>query len=124
MEVTEVKIYPVEEEKLQAFVSVVLDHCFRVSDIKIIEGNNGRFLSMPSKRRKDGSYRDIAHPLNRDMRNYLEKIIFERYDQMISDGSGGSHSLPASPPSNGARPSRREELAAGPAVEGSAPMQS
>ena len=87
MEVTDIKIYPVGEDKLRAFVSIVLDHCFRISDIKIIQGSQGRFLSMPSKRRKDGSYRDIAHPLNSEMRQYLEETIFRKFDELAGDGA-------------------------------------
>jgi stage V sporulation protein G len=103
MEVTDVKIYPVGEEKLQAFVSVVLDHCFRISDIKIIQGNSGRFLSMPSKRRKDGTYRDIAHPLNSDTRDYLERVIFDHYDSLL-EGSAADRSTSehAASPNGGA----------------------
>ena len=57
MEVTQVRIFPVEEEKLKAFVSIIIDDCFVVSDIKIIQGNNGLFISMPSKKRKE---RDVS----------------------------------------------------------------
>lgn len=85
MEITDVKIYPVGEDKLQAFVSIVFDHCFRITDIKIIDGGSGRFLSMPSKRRKDGTYRDIAHPLNSKTRKRIETLIFERYDAMMGE---------------------------------------
>ena len=63
MEITQVRVFPVEEEKLKAFVSVIFDDCFVVSDIKIIQGNSGLFISMPSKKRKNGTFRDIAHPL-------------------------------------------------------------
>ena len=55
MEVTDVRVFPVEEEKLKAFVSIIFDDCFVVSDIKIINGNNGLFISMPSKKRKNGN---------------------------------------------------------------------
>src|SRR5438128_923039 len=68
MDITEVRIFPVDEEKLKAFVSVIFDDCFVVSDIKIIQGANGLFVSMPSKKRKNGTFRDIAHPLNNETR--------------------------------------------------------
>jgi stage V sporulation protein G len=63
MEVTEVKIYPTDEDKLRAYVTITLDHCFVISDLKIITGSKGYFLMMPSRKRKDGTYRDIAHQL-------------------------------------------------------------
>jgi stage V sporulation protein G len=79
MEITEIRIFPVEEEKLKAFVSVVFDNCFIVSDIKIINGNDGLFLSMPSKKAKNGKFRDIAHPLNSETRDWMSKEIIDQY---------------------------------------------
>ncbi len=73
MEITDVKVIPVDDEKLKAFVSIVFDHCFVVTDIKVINGPKGLFVSMPSKKRKDGTFKDIAHPLNNQMRQYLEE---------------------------------------------------
>ncbi len=82
MEITNVRVFPVNEEKLKAFVSIILDDCFVISDIKIINGNNGLFLSMPSKKRKNGSFRDIAHPLNNETRKMIEEKVFEKYNEM------------------------------------------
>jgi len=82
MEITQVRIFPVAEEKLKAFVSVVLDDCFVVSDIKVIQGGQGLFVSMPSKKRKDGSFRDIAHPLNAETRQRFESTIIQRYHEI------------------------------------------
>jgi len=86
MEITDIKIYPVDEEKLKAFVTVVFDRCFLVCDIKVIHGNNGLFVSMPSKRRKDGTFRDVAHPLNSDTRRMIEEKILSAYEQALADG--------------------------------------
>ena len=69
MEITDVKVIPVDDEKLKAFVSIVFDQSFVVTDIKIIHGPKGLFVSMPSKKRKDGTFKDIAHPLNAEMRS-------------------------------------------------------
>ena len=69
MELTEIRVFPVDEDKLRAYVTVTLDHCFVVRDLKIIRGTTGLFVSMPSKRRKDGTYKDIAHPEQRDAAN-------------------------------------------------------
>jgi stage V sporulation protein G len=79
MEITRVKVFPVEEEKLKAYVSIVLDDCFLISDLKVIHGPNGLFISMPSKRKKNGEFKDIAHPLNRETREQMERRILEEY---------------------------------------------
>src|SRR3954469_8242556 len=88
MEITDVKVIPVDDEKLKAFVSIVFDQSFVVTDIKIIHGPKGLFVSMPSKKRKDGTFKDIAHPLNNQMRQYLEEKVLAVYRQQV--GSGGS----------------------------------
>ena len=81
MEITEVKVFPVEEDKLKAYVTITLDHCFIIRDLKVISGNTGLFIAMPAKRRKDGSYKDIAHPLNADTRDRLEKAVLAEYEK-------------------------------------------
>ena len=83
MNITQVRVFPVEEDKLKAFVSIILDDCFVVSDIKIIQGNNGLFISMPSKKRKNGSFRDIAHPLNNETRRRIEEEIIREYREVV-----------------------------------------
>jgi stage V sporulation protein G len=79
MEVTEVKIFPVQEDRLKAYVSITFDNCFVVRDLKVISGNNGLFVAMPSKKRKDGTYRDTAHPLNNQTRQLIESVVLEEY---------------------------------------------
>lgn len=86
MEITQVKVFPVEEEKLKAYVSIVLDDCFLVSDLKVIQGPNGLFISMPSKRKKNGEFKDIAHPLNRQTREKMERRILEEYQRVKGRG--------------------------------------
>ena len=81
MEITQVKIFLVNEEKLKAYVSIVLDDCFLVSDLKVIHGPNGLFISMPSKRKKNGEFKDVAHPLNRETREMMERRILEEYEK-------------------------------------------
>ena len=88
MEITQVRVFPVQDEKLKAFISVVFDDCFVVSDIKIIEGANGLFVSMPSKKRKDGTFRDIAHPLNNETRRKFEEQIIARYRAVVEESGG------------------------------------
>ncbi len=79
MDITEVKVFLVDEEKLKAYITIVLDNCFVVRDLKIISGTAGLFVAMPSKRRKDGTFKDIAHPLNQDTRAVMEKKILDAY---------------------------------------------
>jgi stage V sporulation protein G len=80
--ITQVKVFPVAEEKLKAYVSIVLDDCFLVSDLKVIQGPNGLFISMPSKRKKNGEFKDVAHPLNRETRERMERRILEEYEKV------------------------------------------
>ena len=84
MEITEVRVFPVDEDKLKAFASIVIDDVFVVSDIKVIHGKNGRFLSMPSAKRRNGTFRDIAHPLNQETRRMIEEMIFQRYEEVVA----------------------------------------
>ncbi len=68
MKITEVKVFPVNEDRLKAYVSITIENCFVVRDLKVIRGNDGLFVAMPSKKRKDGQFKDIAHPLNQETR--------------------------------------------------------
>lgn len=80
MEVTEVRVYPVDEEKLKAFVTITFDDCFVIRDLKIINGNKGLFVAMPSRKRKDGTYKDTAHPINNETRKMIEDRVLEEYN--------------------------------------------
>jgi stage V sporulation protein G len=84
MEITQVRVFPVEDGKLKAFVSIVIDDCFVVSDIKIIDGTSGFFISMPSKKSRSGTFRDIAHPLNTETRRMLEERIIDEYNLTVT----------------------------------------
>ena len=90
MQITEVKVYPVKESgRLKAYATIVFDNSFIIRDLKIIEGDKGFFVSMPSRRRKDGSFRDIVHPLNSDTRSEIENMIIEEY----KSSSGATDSI-------------------------------
>lgn len=81
MQITDVRVRKVNKEgKMKAVVSITLDNEFVVHDIKVIEGEKGLFIAMPSRRAGDGEYRDIAHPINSDTREKIQKIILERYE--------------------------------------------
>jgi stage V sporulation protein G len=82
MEITEIKVYPVKEVgRLKAYATIVFDNCFIIRDLKVIEGDKGLFVSMPSRRKKDGSFRDIVHPLNSDMRTLIEDSVVEKFKE-------------------------------------------
>jgi stage V sporulation protein G len=104
MEITDVKVIPVDDEKLKAFVSIVFDQCFVVTDIKIIHGPKGLFVSMPSKKRKDGTFKDIAHPLNNQMRQYLEDKVLSVYRQQVG-GSAPAADAGSAAPDGASQPS-------------------
>ena len=111
MRITEVRIFPVDDEKLKAFVSIILDECFVVSDIKIINGPKGLFISMPSKKRKDGTFRDIAHPLNSDTRRQMEEQVLAQYQVEVEGAKSLATRVLEDPVrSEPARPRRHEEV--------------
>ncbi|MBI5418695.1 MAG: septation regulator SpoVG [Deltaproteobacteria bacterium] len=84
MQITEVKVYPVSDnEKLKAYATIIFDNCFVVRDLKIIDGNSGLFVAMPSKKKKDGTYRDTAHPLNNETRDMIETAVLAEYEREL-----------------------------------------
>ena len=83
MQITDVRIRKVAKEgKMKAVVSITIDNEFVVHDIKLIEGEKGLFIAMPSRKAADGEYRDIAHPINSDTRNMIQTLILEQYEAM------------------------------------------
>ena len=94
MEITEVRIFPVNEEKLKAYVTITLDNCFVGRDLKVIHGTTGLFVAMPAKRRKDGTFKDIAHPLNSETRERMEQRILEEYDREAKRAEVGAGPAP------------------------------
>lgn len=86
MQITDVRIRKVEKEgKMKAVVSITIDEEFVVHDIKVIEGDKGVFIAMPSRKAADGEYRDIAHPINSETRDRIQQLILERYQSEILD---------------------------------------
>ena len=87
MRITDVRIRKVEKEgKMKAVVSITIDEEFVVHDIKIIEGEKGLFIAMPSRKAADGEYRDIAHPINSDTRDSIQRLILDKYQETIAAG--------------------------------------
>ena len=83
MEITEIRFTMRNEEKLRAFANVTFDAAFVIRGLKIINGSKGLFVSMPSRRRPDGTYQDVAHPVNTEMRRQLERMVLEAYEREI-----------------------------------------
>ena len=85
MQITDVRIRRVEKEgKMKAVVSITIDEEFVVHDIKIIEGEKGLFIAMPSRKAADGEYRDIAHPINSGTRERIQKLNLEKYEETLA----------------------------------------
>ena len=86
MKIPDVRVRKITKEgKMKAIVSITIDDEFVVHDIKVIEGEKGLFIAMPSKKATDGEYRDIAHPINSETREGIQKIILESYEHALSE---------------------------------------
>jgi len=86
MQITDIRIRKVNSEgKLKAYVTVTFDNCFVVHNVKVIEGKTGVFIAMPSRKTKTGDYKDVAHPINSEFRNELQKKILDAYSNMGDD---------------------------------------
>ena len=83
MHITEVRISLRDDAKLKAFASITLDDCFVIRGLKIIKGQTGTFVAMPSRKRKDGEYQDIAHPINNSTRKWMEQIVLAKYEEEL-----------------------------------------
>ncbi|MCI9189816.1 MAG: septation regulator SpoVG [Lachnospiraceae bacterium] len=89
MQVTDVRVRKIAKEgRMKAVVSITLDEEFVVHDIKVIEGDKGLFIAMPSKRTADGEYKDIAHPINSSARDVIQKVILESYEKALLEPDG------------------------------------
>ncbi len=85
MNITDVRVRKIEKEgKMKAVASVTLDNEFVIHDIKVIEGDKGLFIAMPSRRSADGEYRDIAHPINTETRKHLQEVVLDAYENADS----------------------------------------
>ena len=89
MQITDVRVR--KEGKLKAVVSITIDDEFVVHDIKVIEGEKGMFIAMPSKKAMDGEYRDIAHPINSNTRERIQSMILEKYEQALAEEPDGEN---------------------------------
>ena len=86
MQITDIRIRKVDKEgKMKAVVSITIDDEFVVHDIKVIEGEKGLFIAMPSRKASDGEYRDIAHPINSGTRERIQELILKQYDEVLQE---------------------------------------
>ncbi len=85
MQITEVKIYPMDEDLVRAYVTIVFDDCLMIGEIKIIKGTTGLFVWMPTKKQRDGTHRDIAYPINTETRIMIEQAILAEYKKVIAE---------------------------------------
>ena len=83
MEITEIRIKLKDDGKLRAFARLTFDDCFVVRGLKVIEGSNGMFVAMPSRKKPDGTFQDVAHPITNEMRQVIEKKVLEEYQQEL-----------------------------------------
>ncbi|MCA9727554.1 MAG: SpoVG family protein [Candidatus Eisenbacteria bacterium] len=104
MKITEIRMFLCDDTKLKATLSLTLEDQFVIKGIKVIEGRQGLFLAMPSRRKEDGTYEDICHPVNKETRDYFEQTVLEHYkERREGRGSGNrrpsedDHSSPAPP---------------------------
>ena len=85
MTITDIRVKPMRNgNKMKAVVSITIDGCFVIHDIRVIDGNKGLFVAMPSKREEDGTHRDICHPTNQETRNMIKTMVLEKYDEVIA----------------------------------------
>lgn len=89
MQITDVRVRKVvaKEGKLKAVVSITFDDEFVVHDIKVLEGEKGPFIAMPSRKASDGEYRDIAHPITSGTREMIQKLILEKYEEALAEAA-------------------------------------
>jgi len=99
MDITDIRIRKVAADgKLKAYVTVTFDDCFVVHNVKVIEGKNGAFIAMPSRKTKTGEYKDVAHPINSDFRGLLQSKILDEYGKIELEPDPGAGEVEESPP--------------------------
>jgi len=98
MQITDVKIVRREDDKLKAFATITIDHCFVVRGLKIIHSTRGLFVAMPARRKPDGTFQDVAHPIHAAARAELERVVIAAYLAAVRDEPAGNGSRPVGAP--------------------------
>ena len=91
MQITEVRIYPTNEDLVRAYVTIVFDNCLLIREIRVIKSSTGYFVAMPANKQPDGTDGDIAYPANDEARNMMQRVILAEYEKMVA----GSDSMPS-----------------------------
>ena len=91
MQITEVRIYPTNEDLVRAYVTIVFDNCLLIREIRVIKSSTGYFVAMPANKQPDGTHWDIAYPANDEARNMMQRVILAEYEKMVA----GSYSMPS-----------------------------
>jgi stage V sporulation protein G len=89
MNITDIQIFLANEERLKAYATITIENAFIVRDLKVINGNSGLFVAMPAKKRKDGTFKDIAHPLNQETRDSIEAQVLAAYEKAVAESADG-----------------------------------
>ena len=85
MKITEVRIFPKSEEKLKAYAAITFDSVFVVHNLRIVKGEKGLMVCMPSRKKNDGTLKDIAHPITNEFRSELEKVVLDAYEKKLAE---------------------------------------
>lgn len=93
MKITEVRVFPKNEEKLKAYAAVTFDGCFVVHNLRIVKGEKGLMVCMPSRKKNDGTFKDIAHPITNDFRGEMEALVLKAYDQKLKEAEAQAANL-------------------------------
>ena len=95
MEVTEVRISLRNEDRLKAYATITFDDCFVIRGLKVIRGDKGLFVAMPSRKLPDGTHRDTAHPINNETRDYIQNVVLKEYEGQLDKAIEGTRETPA-----------------------------
>ncbi len=87
MEITEVRVYPTNEGLVRAYVTITLDSCLMIREIRVIKGLTGYFVSMPAKKQTDGTLRQIAYPTNAETRNMIQRVVLAEYEKTVANSN-------------------------------------
>ena len=85
MKITEVKVFPKSEEKLKAYAAITFDECFVVHNLRIVKGEKGLMVCMPSRKKNDGTFKDIAHPITNEFRSEMEAVVLKAYEDKLKE---------------------------------------
>jgi stage V sporulation protein G len=96
MQITEITIHPTNDGLVRAYVSIVFDNCFMVGEIRVIQGPTGFFVSMPAKKQRDGSDRELAYPANAETRMMIQRLILAEYEKIVGNGDSAPSARSAS----------------------------